>query len=58
MIPVPNVPFISRDEGDERLHRLVPFGETAKRKAVNQYLEHYHAERCHQGLGNNLIVTM
>ena len=42
----------------ECLHRLVLFGETAMRKAVNQYLEHYHAERCHQGLGNNLIVTM
>ncbi len=42
----------------ECLHRLILFGETATRKAVNQYLEHYHAERCHQGLGNNLIVPM
>ena len=42
----------------ECLHRLVLFGQTATRKAVNQYLEHYHAERCHQGLGNDLIVPM
>ena len=42
----------------ECLHRLILFGENATRNAVNQYLEHYHAERCHQGLENNLIVPM
>jgi transposase InsO family protein len=40
------------------LNRLILFGERATRNAVRQYLEHYHAERCHQGLGNKLIVPM
>jgi putative transposase len=40
----------------ECLDRLILFGEKAMRKAVNQYLEHYHAERPHQGLDNELIV--
>ena len=40
----------------ECLDRLILFGEKAMRNAVNQYLEHYHAERPHQGLGNRLIV--
>ena len=40
----------------ECLDRLILFGETAMRNAVSQYLEHYHAERPHQGLGNDLIV--
>jgi transposase InsO family protein len=42
----------------ERIDRLILFGEKAMRNAVNQYLEHYHAERPHQGLGNDLIVPM
>ena len=42
----------------ECLHRLILFGESATRNASSQYLEHYHAERCHQGLENNLIVLM
>jgi hypothetical protein len=35
---------------------LILFGEKAMRNAVNQYLDHYHAERPHQGLDNELIV--
>ena len=42
----------------ECLDRLILFGEKAMRNAVNQYLEHYHAERPHRGLGNELIVPM
>ena len=42
----------------ECLHRLILFGENATRNALSQYLEHYHSERCHQGLGNNLIVPV
>jgi transposase InsO family protein len=42
----------------ECLHKLILFGQSATRKAVNQYLEHYHAERCHQGLGNHLIMPL
>ncbi len=25
------------------------------RRAIGSYVEHYHVERCHQGLGNRLI---
>ena len=42
----------------ECLHRLILFGETATRNAVTQYLAHYHVDRCHQGLGNELIVPI
>lgn len=42
----------------ECLHELILFGETATRKAVRSFLEHYHTERNHQGLGNELIVPM
>jgi hypothetical protein len=40
----------------ECLARLILFGEKAMRNAVGQYLVHYHAERPHQGLANDLIV--
>ena len=40
----------------ECLHRLILFVETATRKAVRAFLVHYHTERNHQGLGNELIV--
>ncbi len=42
----------------ECLHKLILFGETATRKAVRSFLVHYHTERNHQGLGNELIVLM
>ena len=32
------------------------FGEIRLRRVLDQYLEHYHAERTHQGIGNELIV--
>lgn len=40
------------------LDRLILFGKKALRNAVNQYREHYHAERPHQGLDNELVVPM
>ncbi len=42
----------------ECLYRLILFGETATRRAVRAFLTHYHTERNHQGLGNELIVPM
>ncbi len=39
----------------ESLSRLIFFGEKSLRHAVNSYLKHYHAERNHQGLGNEVI---
>ncbi len=42
----------------ECLHKLILFGETATRRAVKSYVTHYHTERNHQGLDNELIVPM
>ena len=39
----------------ECLSRLILFGDTMLRRCVSQFLQHYHAERNHQGLGNELI---
>ncbi len=37
------------------LNRMIFFGEDSLRRAVNEFLAHYHHERNHQGLGNRLI---
>ena len=38
------------------LDRMILFGEGSLRKAIREFVEHYHRERNHQGLGNRLIV--
>ena len=40
---------------EECLDRLIPIGERHFRRAVTEYVEHYHDERNHQGLDNRLI---
>jgi len=40
---------------NECLNRMIFFGEKPVCRAVHEFLEHYHAERNHQGLGNRLI---
>ena len=40
----------------ECLSKMIFFGESSLRRAVNEYLQHYHAERNHQGLGNQRIA--
>ena len=39
----------------ECLDRMISFGRKSLETAVSEYVEHYHAERNHQGLGNELI---
>ncbi len=39
----------------ECLNRMIFIGQASLRRAVVEYLEHYHAERNHQGLDNRLI---
>ena len=39
----------------ECLSRLIFFGESMLRNAVREYLQHYHGERNHQSLNNELI---
>ena len=41
---------------EECLSRLVPFGERHLRRTIAEYVEHYHRERNHQGLDNELIT--
>jgi putative transposase len=31
---------------------IIPLGERHLRSAIREFVEHYHAERHHQGLGN------
>jgi transposase InsO family protein len=40
----------------ECLDRLIPLGETHLRCAILEYTKHYHEERNHQGLDNELIA--
>jgi transposase InsO family protein len=40
---------------EECLSRLIFFGAASLRRAITQYLSHYHRERNHQGLGNRLL---
>ena len=39
----------------ECLHRIVPLGEVHLRRAIREFVSHYHGERHHQGLGGELI---
>ena len=39
----------------ECLSRIIFFGRRSLEKAVREYVQHYHGERNHQGLGNELI---
>jgi transposase InsO family protein len=40
----------------ECLSKLILFGEASLRRAVTQFIAHYHLERPHQGKGNQLLV--
>ena len=40
---------------EECLNRLIPLGERHHRRAVAEFVVHYHRERNHQGLDNDLI---
>jgi transposase InsO family protein len=44
-----------RSVKEECLSRLLLFGEGALRHALNEYVEHYHHERNHQGKDHSLL---
>jgi transposase InsO family protein len=44
-----------RSVKDEALSRMILFGEAALYRVLNEYMEHYHHERNHQGKGNMLL---
>jgi putative transposase len=37
------------------LDRVILIGESSLRRAVSEFVIHYHQERNHQGLGNQII---
>jgi putative transposase len=41
---------------EECLNRMIFVGQSSLRHAITQYLSHYHGERNHQGLGNQLLI--
>ena len=44
-----------RSVKEECLSKLVLFGEASLRRALADFIDHYHAERNHQGKGNTLL---
>jgi len=42
----------------ECLNRVIPLGENHLRTLVREYVHHYHVERNHQGLDNELITPL
>jgi transposase InsO family protein len=44
-----------RSVKEECLSRMILFGEASLRHALQEYVEHYHHERNHQGKGNVLL---
>jgi len=44
-----------RSTKDESLNRMIFVGQVSLRRAVTEYVNHYHCERNHRGLGNRLI---
>ena len=40
---------------DECLERMIFVGQASLRRAIGEYMAHYHEERNHQGLNNTLI---
>jgi hypothetical protein len=44
-----------RSVKEECLSKVILFGERSLQRALSEYVEHYHAERNHQGKGNVLL---
>lgn len=47
-----------RSVKEECLSQLILFGENSLRRALTQYIEHYHRERNHQGKANELLFPL
>jgi len=47
-----------RSVKEEVLSRLILFGESTLRHVLNEYVDHYHHERNHQGKGNVLLFPL
>jgi transposase InsO family protein len=51
----PNLERFIRSTKEECLERMIFFGEKPLQNAVADFLAHYHQERNHQGLNNQLL---
>jgi transposase len=51
----PHIERFMRTIKDECLHRIILFGEQSLRKAVHEFLAHYHGERNHQRMANRIL---
>jgi transposase InsO family protein len=47
-----------RSVKEECLDRLIHFGERSLRRAVREYMMHYHSKRNHQGVNNQLLTPV
>lgn len=47
-----------RSVKEEYWSRLILIGENSLRRALTQYIEHYHRERNHQGKDNELLFPL
>ena len=52
----PHMERFMRSLKEECLERIIFFGEKSLQSATISFLDHYHAERTHQGIGNRLIT--
>jgi putative transposase len=43
---------------EECLDRVIPLGERHLRRTIGEFVAHYHGERNHQGIGNELIQPL
>ena len=51
----PHIERFMRSIKEECLQRMIFFGEKSLRNATREFLSHFHWERNHQGLGNQII---
>ena len=50
-----NNQYTQRSVKEECLSRVILFGERSLRRALSEYVDHFHGERNHQGKGNVLL---
>jgi putative transposase len=54
-VRLPSATRLVRSITEECLARVIPLGERHLRRTSAEFVAHYHAERNHQGIGNELI---
>ena len=47
-----------RSVKEECLSKIIPLGTTMLCRSLREYIDHYHLERNHQGIGNRAILPM